>query len=51
MNKSFQYLGYYIEYSTFQKRWFVVDWDYETRRDIGPSHASKQAAMNWCNAQ
>jgi len=52
MSKRFDYLGYRIEYSAFQKRWFVCDWDYEAGlRDIGPSHPSKWAAMKWCEEQ
>lgn len=48
--KAFWYCGYKIEYSKLQKRWFVCDWDYENGfRDIGPSHANKNAAMNWCD--
>lgn len=46
--KRFQFLGYIIEYSRFQKRWIVLDWDYEGyEAQIGPTHASKSAAMDW----
>ena len=46
--KAFWFEGFKIEYSSFQKRWFVMDWDYEDGlRDTGPSHPSKYAAMDW----
>lgn len=43
------FCGYRIQFCPFQKRWFVQDWDYETGYfDIGPSHPTKWAAMDWC---
>ena len=48
-SSAFSFEGYRIEYSSLQKRWFVQDWDYETGYyDIGPSHPTKYAAMDWC---
>lgn len=48
--RSFSFCGYRIVYSSIQKRWFVQDWDYELDYfDIGPSHPTKWAAMDWCS--
>lgn len=42
-----EFLGMRIEYSKMQKRWFVMDYDYELGwHDVG-SFASKTAAINW----
>lgn len=47
--KPFDFLGYRIEYSQWLKRWRVCGWDCETgHREIGPTHPSKWAAMDWC---
>ena len=46
--KAFWFESYKIEYSSLQKRWFVLDWDYESGLwKVGPSHPSKYAAMDW----
>lgn len=46
--RPFNFLGFRIEYSRFQKRWFVCDWDYEIGYYyVGPSHPSKASAMDW----
>lgn len=44
--KRFEYLGYTIEYSRFQKRWFIQDYDYEQGFIDLASAPTKSAAMN-----
>jgi hypothetical protein len=43
----FEFLGYYVEYSRFSKRWLVLDWDYETEPYVVANLPSKSAAMDW----
>ena len=44
---TFNHLGYRIEYSRFQKRWFVQDYDYELGHIDLASKPTKLQAMVW----
>jgi hypothetical protein len=45
--QAFHFLGYKIEYNHYEKRWFVIDWDYEESRIVARCR-TKEAAMQWC---
>lgn len=42
-----EYLGYKIEYSKFQKRWFVMEFDWGLGWHDVMSKPTKSAAMKW----
>ena len=50
-NKPFDHMGYRIEYSRMQKRWFVCDYDYELGFVDVASKPTKLQAMIWAENQ